>query len=273
MRRREALAALFGARAFASASTEVTLLLDVRTRRLIAAHGEATAARFLAPPGSSVKPFVLAALLRSGKLTAAEEFPCTGKLRIAGREFNCSHPVLDAPLRAETALAYSCNCFVAHVAQRFAPGELAKELAAVGFASRTGLVGEMETAGRVSPAHSPDEIRMQALGEANISITAVELVSAYGKLAANTDAAIVSGLEGAVEFGTARAAAVRNARVAGKTGSVRISDGAHIAWFAGWMPSRAPEVAIAVMVQGRSGGADAAPIAARVLEAHQAGRL
>jgi hypothetical protein len=89
MRRREALAALFGARAFAnSTSAEVALLLDLRTHRLMAVHGEATAARFLAPPGSSVKPFVLAALLRSGKLTGAEEFPCTGKLRIGARAFN-----------------------------------------------------------------------------------------------------------------------------------------------------------------------------------------
>jgi penicillin-binding protein 2 len=114
---------------------------------------------------------------------------------------------------------------------------------------------------------------MQALGEAGVLITAAELVSAYGQLAANADAAIVAGLEGAVEFGTARAAAVRNARVAAKTGSVRTGEGTRIAWFAGWMPSRAPEVAIAVMVPGRSGGADAAPIAARILEAHQAGYL
>ena len=101
------------------------LLLDVRSRRMIAMRGAAVADGFLAPPGSTLKPFVLAALLRDGKLSATEAWPCPGRLTIAGRSFDCSHPQLDFPVRVETAIAYSCNCFVARVAERFAPGELA----------------------------------------------------------------------------------------------------------------------------------------------------
>src|ERR1017187_5271371 len=103
------------------------LLVDVPSGRLIAVHNADVAGRELAPPGSTLKPFVLAALLQSGKLRANEAFPCSGDLRIAGRSFACSHPKV-ASMQAATALAYSCNSFVARVAERFAPGELTASL-------------------------------------------------------------------------------------------------------------------------------------------------
>src|SRR3984957_5219969 len=130
-RRREALALFLGcaganslapkplARFFAGAPGGA-MLLDVATRRAIAMHNADVIA---APPGSTVKPFALAALLDAGKLTATESIVCPGKLSIAGRQLNCSHPPPAEPMRVETAIAYSCNCFVAHVAERFAPGE------------------------------------------------------------------------------------------------------------------------------------------------------
>jgi cell division protein FtsI/penicillin-binding protein 2 len=238
------------------------ILLDVRTRRPIAIHAAAVASRFLAPPGSTLKPFVLAALLRSGKLTATEGLLCPGRLTIAGRSFDCSHPRMDSPMRVETALAYSCNCFVARVAERFAPGELA---------------GELARAGRIRQATGRDAVRLLALGEDGILTTAAELAMAYRSLALLAGRAemqpIVAGMEGAVEYGTGQRARVAGAKVAGKTGSVRTEAGAPIAWFAGFLPSRAPEVVVTVMLQGHSGGSDAAPVAGRILEAYRLGRL
>jgi cell division protein FtsI/penicillin-binding protein 2 len=81
---------------------------------------------------------VLAALLRSGKLTAVEPLVCPGHLTIAGRNFDCSHPKLDSPMRVETALAYSCNYFVARMADRFAAGELPAALSQAGFGEASG---------------------------------------------------------------------------------------------------------------------------------------
>jgi cell division protein FtsI/penicillin-binding protein 2 len=238
------------------------VLLDVRTRRPIAMHAAAVADGFLAPPGSTLKPFVLAALLRSGKLTATEAWPCPGRLTLAGRSFDCSHPKLDFPMRVETAIAYSCNCFVARMAERFASFELAAELARVG---------------RIRPVAGRDALRLQVLGEAGILTTPAELAMAYRSLALQARSAqmepIMAGLEGAVEYGTAQRARVPGVKVAGKTGSVIAESGAPIAWFAGFLPSRSPEVVVTVMLQGHSGGSDAAPIAGRILEAYRAGRL
>jgi cell division protein FtsI/penicillin-binding protein 2 len=182
-----------------------------------------------------------------------------------------------APIDVSTALSYSCNCFVARFAERFAPGELARALERSGLASRTGLVGPREAAGRIHPAAGSDANRLQALGEDGILITAAGLAAAYRTLAVNAGSpglhAVVEGLEGAVEFGTAQLARVPGWKVAGKTGSATTAEGARIAWFAGFAPSRAPQVVVAVALEGRSGGADAAPIAARILEAYRAGRL
>jgi penicillin-binding protein A len=75
-------------------------------------------------------------------------------------------------------------------------------------------------------------------------------------------------MEGAVQFGTGRAAQVRGTAVAGKTGSVQTEPGLHAAWFAGFAPSRAPEVVVTVLTQGRSGAEAAAPIAGELLRGY-----
>lgn len=245
---------------FFEASQGAAILLDVRSRRLVGVHAPDAARKFLAPPGSTLKPFVLAALLRNGRITEGESLVCTGRLRIGSRSLDCVHPRLDAPVRIDTALAYSCNNFAAHVAERFAGGELARELVRAGFHA-------------ARPAMDLDSTRLQALGEDRILVTAAELASAYRWLALNCPPQILAGVEGAVEFGTAQRAQVPDIKVAGKTGSTRTAEGASIAWFAGWMPSRTPETVVAVMMQGRSGGSDAAPLAGRILAAYRAGRI
>jgi membrane peptidoglycan carboxypeptidase len=276
MLRRQAIAFLVGAVAksesrargslarYLNPANGAAVLVDVPTRRVIAVNSESVAGTFLAPPGSTVKPLVLSALLRRGKLGPLTSFPCPARLTIGGRRFDCTHPRLAAPMRVDTALAYSCNCFVAHFAEQFQPGQLAMEIQNAGLA-------------RVRPALTSDAQRIQALGEGSVLTSARELALAYRQLAASSSQPemqpIMAGLEGAMEFGTARNAHVAGVAVAGKTGSATTAAGAHVAWFAGYMPSRAPEVVVTVMLAGRSGGADAAPIAREILEAHRAGRI
>lgn len=84
--------------------------------------------------------------------------------------------------------------------------------------------------------------------------------------------------------GTAHAEAVEGVDLAGKTGTAQVS---HVsprsvdpkrvwyfnrdhAWFAGYAPARAPEIAIVVLVEhGGGGGKNAAPVAMRVVDAWQ----
>ena len=249
------------------------LLVDVRTRALLAVHHADLAGGLLVPPGSAIKPFTLEALLRSGKLRADERFPCPGKLSLAGRAFNCSHPPVAAPIDVTTALAYSCNCFVTHFAARFAPGQFAAELLRSGLAARSEWFGGREGAAQIDRATSRDAQQLQSIGETALLVTPAEMALAYRRLALSAPDAIRRGLESAVEFGTAQNARASAASVAGKTGSVRATDGAMFAWFCGFAPRTNPSVVVTVVLEARSGGADAAPLAAKILDAHFAGRV
>jgi cell division protein FtsI/penicillin-binding protein 2 len=242
MLRRDAIALLVAAAA--PAPRRAVILLDVRTRRVLTAQNPG----LIAPPGSTLKPLVFSTLLRAKKLDPGETFPCTGRLAINGRRFDCSHPHLNTAIDLRTALAYSCNGFTAHVAERFEPGELARGLERFGV-------------GRTQAAATPEASQLQALGEERVLVNPMELAQAYRQIALGGEPAISGGLADAVEFGTAQRAAVAGLAVAGKTGSVRTASGAHIAWFAGFTAA----MVVVVMLQGRSGGADAAPVAAEVL--------
>jgi cell division protein FtsI/penicillin-binding protein 2 len=196
------------------------VVLDRRSHRVIAEHLPDLAAH----PGSTLKPLVLQILLERG-------------LRLHGRSFACTHPPSNAPITVPTAIAYSCNCFVAHFAARLTAAELARELDAYGIES------------------PPAGVELQALGEAALA-TPASLAGAYARLAARAADAVKTGMADAVAYGTAQRAQVPGLPIAGKTGTAR-----NAAWFAGFTDS----LALAVLVQGRSGGADAAPIAARIL--------
>ncbi len=264
--RRQALAALavaLDARGESSSSKFFgttqgsAVALDVRTGAMLSSHRLDVARTLLAPPGSTVKPFTLLALVQAGKLRTSEAFPCSGQLKIASRSFACSHPQTATPIDLSTAIAYSCNEYVARVAARFDPGELASAMA------RLGLMGRIERSAGI------EANQLQALGEDHISISVSQLAAGYRRLAMVGVSPILGGMEGAVEFGTAQRAKIDGVTVAGKTGSAA----GKFAWFAGFAPSRAPRVAVAVMVQGHAGGADAAPIAGKILAAHLEGKL
>ena len=223
-----------------------------------------------------MKPLSLLALLEANKLSASEEYFCPGRLSLNDRSLNCSHPYVAAPMNVSRAIAYSCNCAVAYFAQRLETGELAEHLRRAGLCSETRLAAGWEASGRVDAAAQGPASQLQALGESGVSITPLELLAAYRRLALRAGepavAPIIEGLEGAVEFGTAQAARLSRVRVAGKTGSVRTATGERAAWFAGFAPSRAPEVTAVVLTQGRSGGGDAAPIAGHLFNTYFAGR-
>ncbi len=245
MTRRGAVGALVGMSLRAAQAPVVAVVLDAKSGKPIEERGGA-ASLTVAAPGSTVKPLILAALLESGKLLERETVHCSGQLLIQKRSFACVHPHLNTPIDLPTAIAYSCNEYVAKMAQRFTANEQANALRRYGLGAR--VVGDST---------------LQALGEDGIEVTVSELAAAYRRLTA-APIAIRKGLEDAIEFGTGQKARVAGITVAGKTGS---SGNGRWAWFAGFAPSVDPRFIVAVRTQGSSGGADAAPIAAELLSA------
>lgn len=90
-------------------------------------------------------------------------------------------------------------------------------------------------------------------------------------------ALVTDGMELAVERGTGRLARINGIRIAGKTGTAQVQalgGTLNMAWFIGFAPVENPEIAIAVVIEGReldvefAGGRKAAPVARTVFETH-----
>ena len=245
------------------------LLWELRSKRALVMHGAVQAREWLVEPGSTMKPLSWWALLRSGKVKPGESLHCVHDLRLAGLRLNCSHPRLPFPVDATRAIAYSCNCATAYFARRFTGDELARCYQEFGLESATQLLPEAESVGHIQKNTNEEQVQLQALGERGLRVTALEVAKAYGRLAGLASdpkfAPVLAGMEGAVQFGTGQAAQVPGRTIAGKTGSVQTEPGLRAAWFAGFAPSRQPEVVVTVLTQGRSGAEAAAPIAGKLL--------
>jgi cell division protein FtsI/penicillin-binding protein 2 len=229
------------------------VVADIATGRLLAGYRVEQARTRVASPGSTLKPFTLGAWIDAHGGASPPAWACTRQLRLAGRRFDCTHPLLAAAPDPAGALAYSCNCYFAHLALELNPAEFARTLRTM--------------AGQVSTAANPEELQLQAIGEWGIEMTPMELVTAYRRLAQSRKRQVLepvfAGLEGAVAFGSAQLAAAPPLPVAGKTGT-----GVGHAWFAGFTPEA---VVVVFLEQGR-GGSDASPVAGEMFRALARGR-
>ncbi len=255
------------------------VVVDVITGEILGAHELDLAARRLERPGSALKPFVLMALLESGKLSANEKLLCRRTLWIGGIRMDCSHPASVVDLNAEEAIAYSCNSYFAEAAPRLSSSELVQAFRRAGFDSPSGLV-RGEANGHIEMPSGREMLQLEALGDRGIEITPLELLAAYRKLAlekrngstTGSDAAAFAGLEESVAYGMAHAANVANMKIAGKTGTAasRESTKTH-GFFAGYAPAERPEIVVVVFL-GRGTGGDAAGVAQMVFAEFAKGR-
>jgi penicillin-binding protein 2 len=97
-----------------------------------------------------------------------------------------------------------------------------------------------------------------------------------GRVRAETHRVVMKGLDEVVNapHGTGRRAQVPGVHVGGKSGSAENPHGETThAWFAAVAPLEAPEIAVAVILEnGGGGGAKAAPICSKVIEAYFKGK-
>ena len=253
------------------------VVLDVTSGKVIASSHLEVAARRVVAPGSSVKPFTLLALLRSGKVSGETALACKRTVSFAGHTLNCSHPRTSEPLEPAEALAYSCNSYFTTVALRLSPTDFQRSLLQDGFGSATGLSPD-EAVGVVMLAASHQDLQLQAIGEWGIHVTPLEMVNAYRLLALlqrRNDPELqplFDGLEQSVAYGTGRMAQpVSPIKVAGKTGTAPAEKGAWThAWFVGYAPAHDPKIALVVFLEKGHGGSEAAGVAQKIFAAYAA---
>ncbi len=117
---------------------------------------------------------------------------------------------------------------------------------------------------------------VERVRDANLDVVSEADPSSAGRAVSGTTArALTEMMVGVVESGSGTAARIPGVGVAGKTGTAQTTkDAAPHAWFMGFAPADSPQIAVAVLVENggsmgseATGGAVAAPIARKVLEA------
>jgi cell division protein FtsI (penicillin-binding protein 3) len=252
-------------------------------------------------PGSSIKPFVVAAALESGKFDAADVIDVSdGYVMVGNRQFEDEHP--QGVLSLAGVLAKSSNVGMIKIARELEPAQLWTTLTQLGFGHVTGSRFPGESAGMLSNygTWKPIGIATMSYGY-GLSVTPLQLAQAYAALGAlgvmrpvtllrqdevmagervlseHNARTLIGMLESVVlEGGTGTKATIPGYRVAGKTGTAKKSgeggyyDDRHTAVFGGIAPASNPRLAAVVVIddpsEGRYYGGDiSAPVFSAVV--------
>ena len=252
-------------------------------------------------PGSTLKPFTIAAALESGIVRANSRInTAPGYLQIGARTISDTHN--HGRLTVTGVIEKSSNVGAAKIALSMDKQMLWDTFNGIGLGQLTGsqLPGEVD--GVLNPASRWVKVDQAAASYGyGLSVTPLQLARAYTVLAndgvmvpltalrnhsetrgqrvfsASTAQQVRSMLEQAVgASGTGFAARVRHYRVAGKTGTVhklvngQYADDRYVALFAGMAPASRPRLVMVVTVDdprgdAHFGGAVAAPVFREVM--------
>jgi cell division protein FtsI (penicillin-binding protein 3) len=269
-------------------------------------------------PGSTFKAFLVAGALDAGVVSPHDRIDTEGgRFRVPGKTIQDTHP--HGVLSPAEVLVVSSNVGAVKVAQALGAERHFRALRAFGFGRPTGSGFPFESAGllRSWQKWRPVDQATVAFGQ-GVSVTPMQLAAAAGALAnggelvaprlvaarrrpggawsrtqpervrrvlsEETARSVVAMLEGVVgPEGTARRAALRGVRVAGKTGTAQIleretgtySTTRYHAWFVGIVPADDPRLVIVSMLDEprlglHHGGSSAGPLFARVASAQLA---
>jgi cell division protein FtsI (penicillin-binding protein 3) len=252
-------------------------------------------------PGSTLKPFTIAAALEAGKITPSTVISTApGSLKVGNRTIHDAHP--QGAITVAQVIQKSSNVGSAKIALSLPAEAMWDMFNQVGFGAspHSGLPGE--SSGKVRPFKTwrPIEQATMSYGH-GISVSLLQLARAYVAFASGgeirpitmlkseaavegerilserTARAVTEMLEMAVQpGGTAPKAQVPGYRVAGKTGTAhkqvgsRYAADVYVSSFVGFAPVSAPRFVIAVMIDEPSagqyyGGAVAAPVFSKVM--------
>ena len=252
-------------------------------------------------PGSTLKPFTVAAALESGLVSPQSMIDTGGgRYKVGNWTIHDAHP--EGILTVAQVIQKSSNVGSAKMALAMAPEKLWTILSDVGFGTQTkvGFPGEASGRLRAYQSWKPIEQATMSYGH-GISVSLLQLARAYSVFATNgelkpltllkrdqpvTGKAVISAktavavrkmLEMVTQpGGTATRAQVAGYRVAGKTGTahklvgVNYASDRYIASFVGFAPASHPRLVIAVMLDEPSGkyyygGEVAAPVFSNVM--------
>lgn len=255
-------------------------------------------------PGSTVKPFTIAAALESGRFNKFDTInTAPGYVRVGQKTF--LDPVNYGVMDLGKILKKSSQVGITKIALSMQPEEIRDLFFKMGFGQAIGIGFPGERSGRLpTRTHWADVERANFAFGYGLSVNAIQLAQAYVTLANGGKYVPISLIKGAehpepvqvldatvandvVDMlasvteagGTATTAAIDDYSVAGKTGTAHklgksgaYADDKYLALFAGFAPVESPRLVTVVVVDeppaygDYSGGKAAAPIFGSVME-------
>ena len=136
-------------------------------------------------PGSTMKPFTIAAGLENGTLKGSETYVCPGYLDVGKWRIKCNKKDGHGTQTLKQAIANSCNVALMHVGAAIGPEEFSKYQHIFGFGEYTGidLPGEASTDKLL---FAPDkmgnaDLATNAFGQ-NFNVTMLQLAAGFNSL-------------------------------------------------------------------------------------------
>jgi cell division protein FtsI (penicillin-binding protein 3) len=277
------------------------VVLDVTTGEILAMvnqptfnpndRGQATAAMYrnraatdIIEPGSSIKPFVVAAALQSGRYDAASIIDTSpGFVRVGTKVVEDEHQL--GAIGLAEILAKSSNVGMTKIALTLEPQQIWTTLTQLGFGRVTASEFPGESAGVLSNYSSWRPVGISSLSRGyGLSVTPLQLAQAYATVGAfgvarpvtmrkveadvpgervlseQNARTLVTLLESVVSDGTGKRAAIPGYRVAGKTGTAwkaiggGYADDRYVAIFGGVAPATRPRLAAVVVINDPAAG-------------------
>lgn len=136
-------------------------------------------------PGSTMKPFTVAAGLESGTLTGNETYYCGGSLRVADYDIGCHLRSGHGMETIQDAIANSCNVALMTMAESIGVDHFTRYQHIFGFGEYTGidLPGEAGTAGLLYTADNMTAVDLatNSFGQ-SFNVTMVQLITGFSSL-------------------------------------------------------------------------------------------
>ena len=238
-------------------------------------------------PGSTFKPFTIAAALDENIISGISTFQCNGVKKVADREIHCSNRNGHGMLDLRHALMESCNAALMDIGLGLGRNKFSKYNKLYGFGQRTGVDLPGETSGLIHTKEelNPVELATSSFGQTQ-TVTMVQMLSGFSSLinggnyyqphlvkeiqnsngdvvktidpvvvkrttSEDTSSKLRSYLKSTVEEGTAAPAQVKGYSIGGKTGTAEkrpVSAKKYLVSFIGCEPAEDPEVAYYVII-------------------------
>lgn len=238
-------------------------------------------------PGSTFKPFTIAAALDENIISGKSTFQCNGVKKVADREIHCSNRNGHGMLDLRHALMESCNAALMDIGLGLGRNKFSKYNKLYGFGQRTGVDLPGETSGLIHTKEelNPVELATSSFGQTQ-TVTMVQMLSGFSSLinggnyyqphlvkevqnsngdvvktidpvvvkrttSEDTSSKLRSYLKSTVEAGTAAPAQVKGYSIGGKTGTAEkrpVSANKYLVSFIGCEPAEDPEVAYYVII-------------------------